>query len=195
MKMLSIALSLFLLMDSLGNIPFFISFLKGIPAKRQRAIIFRELAFALIIIVLFNFVGEGLMLFLNIQNDTLQIAGGLILFILSLKMIFPQSDKPRENLPEGAEPLIVPLAIPLIAGPAVLASVMIYAKQEDTITVIGAIFIAWLASLLVLLSSSWLKTFLGSKGLFALERLMGLVLILIAVQMFMSGLTDFMRRV
>lgn len=194
MSLFYIAFSLFLLMDSIGNIPLFISFLKGVDAKRQRVVIIRELAIALGVIVLFNFIGEWLMDFLRIQNDTLQIAGGVILFLICLKMIFPPAHNPEESLPHDSEPFIVPLAVPLVAGPAVLAAVMIYARQESHFVMLGAISLAWTASLFILLSSSLLKKVLGWRGIVAMERLMGLVLILIAVQMFLSGLSAFIAR-
>ncbi len=194
MTMLSIAFSLFLLMDSIGNIPLYISFLKKLNPNRQRFIIIRELIIALVIIILFNFLGDGLMQFLHVQNDTIQIAGGIILFLLCIKMIFPSPHDSNENLPHDEEPLIVPLAVPLVAGPAVLAAVMIYSKQNDSWTMMGAILIAWVATLIILLSSSFLKEILGWRGILAIERLMGLILILIAVQMFMSGLSSCMAR-
>lgn len=190
MTMLSIAFSLFLLMDPIGNVPFFISVLKEIDRKRQTLIIFRELVIALIIICFFNFLGGGLMRFLDIQQDTLQIAGGIILFLLCLKMIFPPEEKKDQKL--DTEPLIVPLAIPLVAGPGVLAAVMIYATQENNLWVmLGAILIAWCASLLILLSSTWIKSLLGQRGIVAMERLMGLILILISVEMFLNGVSGF----
>jgi multiple antibiotic resistance protein len=193
MNLLTIAFSLFLLMDPIGNIPFYITFLKGLDPRRQRFVIFRELIIALVIIILFNFIGDGLMKFLHVENDTIQIAGGIILFLLCLKMIFPPPHNPNESLPHDTEPFIVPLAVPLVAGPAVLAAVMIYAKQETNGWIMmGAILLAWAASLLILLASSFLKKILGWRGILALERLMGLVLILISVQMFMSGLSGFM---
>ncbi len=195
MGLFSVAFSLFLLMDPIGNIPFYISFLKGLDPKRQRFVIFRELIIALFIIILFNFIGDALMKFLHIENDTIQIAGGIILFLLCLKMIFPQPHDPNDALPHDTEPFIVPLAVPLVAGPSVLAAVMIYAKQEnDSLIMVGAILIAWFASLLILLGASYLKQILGWRGILALERLMGLVLILIAVQMFLSGLSSFIAR-
>lgn len=194
MSMFSIAFSLFLLMDPIGNIPFYISFLKGLEPKRQRVVIFRELIIALIIILIFDFIGDGLMKFLHVENDTIQIAGGIILFLLCLKMIFPPPHDPNESLPHETEPFIVPLAVPLIAGPSVLAAVMIYSKQETNWIMMGAIFIAWAASLIILLSSSFLKKVLGWRGILAMERLMGLILILIAVQMFLSGVSAFMAR-
>ena len=194
MRMLSIAFSLFLLMDSIGNIPLYISFLKKLHPSRQRVVIVRELLIALVIIILFNFLGDGLMNFLDVQSDTIQIAGGIILFLICLKMIFPPTHDPNEGLPHDGEPLIVPLAVPLVAGPAVLAAVVIYSKQTDSFTMIGAILIAWIATLIILLSSSFLKQILGWRGIMALERLMGLILILIAVQMFMSGFGSCLAR-
>jgi len=195
MNIFYIAFSLFLLMDSIGNIPLYISFLKNVPAKRQRIVILREMTIALAIIVLFNFLGEGLMKFLHIQNDTVQIAGGIILFILCLKMIFPPPHDSNESLPHDMEPFIVPLAVPLVAGPAVLAAVMIYSKQENSsFVMLSAIILAWAASLIILLGASFLKKILGWRGIVAMERLMGLILILIAVQMFLSGLSTFVHR-
>ncbi len=192
MSLFAIALSLFLLMDPIGNIPFYISFLKGLDPKRQRKIIFRELIIALAIIILFTFVGEGLMGFLNVKEDTIQIAGGIILFLLCLKMIFPVPRDANDSLPHSTEPFIVPLAVPLVAGPGVLAAVMIYARQEaNEWIMVGAILIAWIASLIILLASSFLKNILGWRGILALERLMGLILTLIAIQMFLSGVASF----
>lgn len=192
-EMFSIAFALFLLMDPIGNIPLYISILKGIETKRQRTIIIREMLIALFIIILFNFVGEALMEFLHIGLDTIQIAGGIVLFLLCLKMIFPPIRDRNEAPPQPTEPFIVPLAVPLVAGPSVLAAVMIYAQQQSTWLMIGAISISWAASLLILLTCELLKKILGLRGIIALERLMGLILLLIAVQMFMSGISLFVR--
>ncbi|HSX25560.1 MAG TPA: YhgN family NAAT transporter [Chlamydiales bacterium] len=195
MGLFSVAFSLFLLMDPIGNIPFYISFLKGLNPQRQRFVIFREMIIALLIIIVFNFVGDALMKFLHVENDTIQIAGGIILFLICLKMIFPPTHDPNENLPHEAEPFIVPLAVPLVAGPSVLAAVMIYTKQEmNNWLMVGAILLAWAASLIILLGSSFLKNVLGWRGILALERLMGLILTLIAVQMFLSGVSSFVQR-
>ncbi len=185
-----LSFTLFLLMDSFGNIPFFLSFLKGIPRKRQRWIICREMLIALITIVLFNFLGEALLLFLQIQTFTVQVAGGVILFILSLRMIFPAPKELGLEQSRAKEPFIVPLAVPLVAGPAVLAAVILYSQQTSLWIMSAAIFLAWMASLLVLLISPFLQHLLGNKGVTALERLMGLILILIAVQMFLSGFSS-----
>jgi multiple antibiotic resistance protein len=195
MSLLSIAFSLFLLMNSIGNIPLYLSVLKGIDVKRQRYVITREMLIALFIIILFYFIGNGLMRFLNVTHDTIQIAGGVILFLLCMKMIFPSPQEPKEHVASDTEPLVVPLAIPLIAGPAVLAAVMIYSRQNiSSLVIIGAIFFAWMASLLILLASPYLKNRLGGRGLIAMERLMGLIMILIAIQMFLSGISSFVHK-
>lgn len=194
MTLFSLAFSLFLLMDSVGNIPLYLSILKNLDSKRQRVVIFREMVIALFIMFFFMFLGDALMNFLNISDSTIQIAGGLILFLICLKMIFPSKEDPQEKLPVDEEPLIVPLAVPFVAGPAVLAAIMIYSRQGLNLTIMtGAILIAWGASLIVLLSSSFLKNILGWRGITATERLMGLILILIATEMFLSGVHSFMR--
>jgi multiple antibiotic resistance protein len=153
------------------------------------------LLIALGIIILFAFLGNSLMDFLNVGPGTTQIAGGIILFLLCLKMIFPRPSRNDElDNEDKREPLIVPLAIPLVAGPGVLAAVMIFARQETSdLIMISAIFIAWLASLLILLCSSFIKQIFGERGIIAIERLMGLILTLIAVEMFLSGVSVFLQ--
>ena len=195
MSLLSMAFALFLLMDPIGNVPIYVSVLKDIDPARQRKIIIRELVIALIIIILFNFVGDALLRFLNVTMPTILISGGIILFLIALKMIFPGKRDPDVELPQDKEPFVVPLATPLVAGPAVLAAVMLYSGQykEDTMLTVWAIIIAWAASTLILLSSSLWKKLLGGRGLVACERLMGLILTLIAVQMFLEGIEMFMK--
>lgn len=180
------AFSLFLLMDSLGNVPIFIAVLKALKPSRQRKIIFRELLLALIIIVLFYFLGDVLLGFLHISQHAILISGGIILFIIALKMIFPAGK--ASNWGEEREPFLVPLAVPLVAGPAVLSAVMIYAHQAISVWVaLSAILIAWSASTIILLSATHLRKLLGERGIKACEKLMGLLLIMIAVQMFLDG--------
>lgn len=192
--LLSTSFALFLLMDAIGNIPLFISVLKNVDPKRQKAIIFRELVIALFVIIIFYFLGDLLLKVLNIQHSTLLLAGGFILFLIALKMVFPgPKDTSTESLSDK-EPFIVPLAIPLVAGPAILAAVMLYAHEDSNNWIIlGAILIAWTASLIILLGSTFLKKLLGERGLIACERLMGLLLILISVQMLSEGVSLFLK--
>ncbi len=193
MTLHAIALSLFLLMDSIGNVPIFISLLKDFSPQRQRVIIFRELLIALGVMVSFYFVGDGLLKILSVSEQTVMMAGGLILFLIALKMIFPPEEQVTRNATPDKEPFIVPLAIPLLAGPGVLAPIMLYSSQSvTTFTVIGAIVLAWVPSALILLASSWLQRLLGRRVLGACERLMGLILTLMAVQMFFTGLKGYL---
>ena len=181
-------------MDAFGNIPLFLSLLKGIPKKRHKKIVLRELIIALFVIILFNYIGVWLLGFLNITQSIVQIGGGTILFLLSLKMLFPtEKTKYEAELQKITEPFIVPLAIPLVAGPAVLAAVMLYSPQIPNIIMIGAIILSWSATLIVLLISAHLSEWLKDRGLIAIERLMGFIMVLIAIQMFLSGLKTFMR--
>jgi len=158
--------------------------LKEIDPKRQRIIIIRELILALIIIVAFYFIGDVLLSFLGISQQAVLLAGGIILFIIGLNLVFPPEHKKAVHLEAKKEPFLVPLAIPLVAGPATLAAVMLYSHQEEgDLIPLLAIFIAWSASFLILLSAIPLKRILGARGLAACERLTGLILIMIAVQM------------
>lgn len=183
-------ISLFLLMDAVGNIPLFIALLKKLPVKRQRKVIFREMLIALLTILLFYFLGDFFLKTLGVTEETVRISGGIILMLIAIKMIFPshqESQKPLET-----EPFIVPLAIPLIAGPAILASVMIYSRQGISIHyALIAIIGAWFFSTLILLQAPFIQRILGQKGIDALERLMGLILMLLAIQMFLNGVSGF----
>lgn len=184
------AFSLFLLMDSIGNIPLFLAILKDIPRKRQTQIILRELLIALVIMVLFNYLGDFLLNALQVTQYSVLISGGIILFLIALKMIFPVKSE-GENAPTSEkEPFIVPLAIPLVAGPAVLAAIILYSRQ--TSGTIIAIIAAWVVTTLILLSSTFLNKILGKRGILACERLMGLILTMVAIQMFLEGLGQFL---
>jgi multiple antibiotic resistance protein len=195
-NLFSVSLSLFIVMNAFGNVSLFLSLLKGIPKKRQKQIVLRELIIALVIIILFNYIGIFLLDFLNITEDIIRIAGGVVLFLLSLRMLFPQVKEKKEvetELKKITEPFIVPLAIPLVAGPAVLAAVILYSQQISDPILISAIVIAWITTLIILLISAHLSDWFGERGLIAIERLMGFIMVLIAIQMFLTGLKSFMR--
>ncbi len=182
-------------MDSVGNIPIFLSVLKETSPKRHPWIIFRELLIALGIILFFYFLGGQLLDFMDIQEHSIMISGGIILFLIALKMVFPPQaahHHPRDH-GDDKEPFIVPLAIPLVAGPAVLAAVILYSHEAiPALHVIPAIVMAWTASTIVLLCSSLIRRALGMRGITALERLMGLLLTMIAVEMFLQGLHHYL---
>ncbi|MBM3208299.1 MAG: hypothetical protein FJZ57_06835 [Chlamydiae bacterium] len=191
-EILSIAFTLFLLMDAPGNIPLFVAILKGFSEKKQRKIIFRELTIALGVIILFALAGEALLDFLKIKQYTILVSGGIILFLIALKMIFP-SETIQSQKPETKDPFVVPLAIPLIAGPACLAAVIIYSHKVSIGTLVFSILVSWCPTTLILLGSSKLHKLLGDRGLIACERLMGLILTLMATQMFLEGIQCFVQ--
>jgi len=185
------ALSMFFLMDSIGNVPIFIALLKNCPPHKHRFIIIRELIIALAVIILFYFIGHVFLDALGISDQSLRISGGIILFLISIRMIFPTKEGAIQAALQG-DPLIVPLAVPLIAGPAILAAVMIYSAQDLPVAyTLSAIGIAWFFTTLILVGAPLLQKVLGEKGLVALERLMGLILTLIAIQMFLDGIDGF----
>lgn len=187
MSLLSVAFSFFLLMDSIGNLPIFVALLKEIEPKRQKKIILRELVIALFVIVFFYFLGSIFLDLLGIKQAAVHIAGGIILFMISIRMVFPQKKELiKEKIKE--EPFIVPMAIPLVAGPAILAAVMLYSHEDEyRWTVLSAILISWLVSTIILYCATRITKILGTRGITACERLMGLILTLMAVQMFLQG--------
>jgi multiple antibiotic resistance protein len=191
MELLTVSLVLFLIMDPIGNIASFLTMVKGIEPKKQKTIVIREMLIALAFMILFNYIGEYIFVLLDISETTVKIASGVILFIISVQILFPQlRGGMRENIPEE-EPFIIPLAIPLIAGPSLLATIMLYAHMEDKLhTMLIAILIAWIAAVIVLLPARFLHRVLGVNGLMACEKLMGMVLVLLAVQRFLDGVSQ-----
>lgn len=193
MELYSAAIMLFLIMDPLGNIPLFLSTLKHLPPRRRRIVILRELVIAYGFMLLFLFFGQKMLDALQLSQQAISIAGSIILFLIALKMIFPPVGEKAEEGPEG-EPFIVPLAIPLVAGPSLLATLLLLVSKEPTriLEWLGAMTVAWVASAAILLSSSVLHRLLRERGLIALERLMGMILVTLSVQMFLNGLGEYL---
>ena len=121
-EMIAATVLLFLIMDPLGNLPIFMSVLKHLEPKRRRVVLIRELLIALILMLIFLFAGEKILAFLNLRTETVSISGGIILFLIAIKMIFPTPESNVTGLSAGEEPFLVPLAIPLVAGPSILAA-------------------------------------------------------------------------
>ncbi len=195
MTILSAALLLFLVMDPLGNIPLFMTTLKKVEPKRQRKVVIRELIIALIVLVGFLFLGQYLLQALHLSQTALTTAGGIILMIIAIKMIFPATHAPLKEDVEG-EPFIVPLAIPYVAGPSAMATALLMMSNEPARWAdwLVAVFIAWFVSALIIYFSSYFVRFLGEKGLIAIERLMGMILITVAVQMLLTGIAEFVGK-
>jgi multiple antibiotic resistance protein len=187
MTLLTLTLIMFLIMDPIGHVKSFLAALEGVDPKRQHHIIWREMGIALCFMLAFAGLGEFIFSLLTISNTTVYLASGLILFLVAIKIIFPHPDAEETQMPSG-EPFIVPLAIPMIAGPALLATIMLYSETEEFVwPMIAAICIAWLASCAILINSKKIINLLGSSGVTACERLMGMVLVLISVQRFAEG--------
>ncbi|MHA6312967.1 MULTISPECIES: YhgN family NAAT transporter [Pantoea] len=182
-------------MDPLGNLPIFMSVLKHLEPKRRRVVLIREMLIALIIMLLFLFTGERILAFLNLRTETVSISGGVILFLIAIKMIFPSEESSSTGLPAGEEPFLVPLAIPLVAGPSLLATLMLLSHQypQQMTHLVGALLIAWGVTVGILLLSGLFLRLLGDKGVNALERLMGLILIMLATQMFLDGIRAYLK--
>jgi multiple antibiotic resistance protein len=192
MNIYTATLTLILVMDPLGNVPIFISVLNTVIPKRRQLIILRETFIAFLILLLFLFFGKYILESMQISGPALSISGGIILFLIALKMIFPHEEENRRSSQSG-EPFIVPLAVPLVAGPSALAFVMLLANQapQHMSWWVLSLFIAWLICTIILIFSDLLRKFLGERGLIAIERLMGMVLTTMAVQMFLSGIEAF----
>ena len=189
MTVLAAILLLVIIMDPIGNVPVFLSILKNIPMERRKIIIIRELIIAFLILIFFMFVGRFLLQLLQIEQSSLGIAGGIILFIIAIRMIFPGT-KPMFSHDEESEPLVVPLAIPMIAGPSAIAAVILLMAQEPSRwtewTI--AVFVASLISGIILVSSEALGRKLVNRALTAIERLMGIFLIMISVDFILDGI-------
>lgn len=193
MDLLQTAILLFLILDPLGNVPLFLSLLRNVDPARRTRIIGRELLIALVALVAFLLSGAHVMAFLALEPASISVAGGVILFIIAIKMLFPGAKAQYDDLPE-AEPLVVPLAIPLVAGPSILATLMLMASREpDRLgEQLLALLIAWAAASLILLASNGFQRLLGERGLVAVERLMGMLLVAMAVQMLLDGFASYL---
>lgn len=188
MTLFSAFMLLFLVMDPAGNVPLFVSALEPVPPERRMRVIARELLIALGVLVAFLFVGPGLLRALGISEAGLAIAGGIILFLIALRMIFPVPGGFAEDV--SGEPFIVPLAIPFVAGPSAMAAVMLVMSADPLRWPewLAALVMAWGASAAILLAAPRLRRLLGRRGLVAVERLMGMVLTALAVEMFLRGI-------
>ncbi len=188
MTTFSAAVLLFFVMDPLGNIPLFLSALRPVEPARRFRVASRELLIAYGILLLFLFAGRAILRTLGISQPALTIAGGIVLFLISLKMVFPAVHGALGEETDG-EPLVVPLAIPYVAGPSAMATVLLLSSQapERRGEWFVAITVAWGASAAILLAGSRLAHLLGTRGLTAIERLMGMILVASAVQMVLDG--------
>lgn len=186
---ISAFITMLLVLDPVGNVPFLLAMMRGVEPARRRMIIVRECAIALVVLFLFLGFGQIVLQLLGLSQSSLGIAGGIILFLIALRMVFESSEAVFGGMPQG-EPFIVPLAIPFLAGPSALASVILLGTSQ-TLSVgmaMVALLLAMSATAVVLLLGHRIVALIGARGVEAMQRLMGLLLTAIAVEMFLQGL-------
>jgi MarC family membrane protein len=195
MTTMSAAILLFLIMDPLGNIPIFLSLLKDVPPKRRRAVMVRELLIALAVLLMFLMGGQLILKLLQLREESISIAGGIVLFLIGIRMVFPPAEGGIFGQSAEGEPFIVPMAIPGVAGPSAMAALLLLTNTQPGRTADWAIALlcAWLATAIILLSSTYLFRWLGESVLTALERVMGMLLIALSVQMFLGGIAAYLH--
>lgn len=184
------AVLLFFVMDPFGNIPLVLTLLKDVDKERRRRVVMRELVIALAVLLFFLFFGQHILGFLGLQEESVSIAGGIVLGVIGLRMVFPRAEGVM-GFQAGGEPFIVPLAIPLIVGPSAMAMVILLARSAPGSLGrwVVALLVAWLATAAVLMAAPLLLRLLKERGLQAVERLMGMLLIMLAVQMVVNGIS------
>jgi MarC family membrane protein len=190
----SATILLILITDPIGNIPIFANALKNVAPQRRSRVILREVMIAFLLLLTFMFVGEGFLRVMNLSELSLQIGGGVILFLIALRMIFPPP--PVAAVESTSEPLIVPLAIPAIAGPSALATVLLLVSQapEKRMEWIAALCVTMTVSAVVLVLAERIQRVAGDRFVVALERLMGLVLVAVSIEMMLRGIKVFIKQ-
>lgn len=181
---------LLLVLDPLGSLPIFIPVMGQVAPERRRWVAVREVGIAFAVLFVFMFVGEGFLRVMRLSERSLEVAGGVILLMVAIRMIFGSGAGGVYGVPEGKEPLIFPLAVPLLAGPSAMATVLLLASRQPDrmLSWIGALACAMGVSLVVLLLCNQIRRVVGDSVVSATEKLMGLVLTAIAVEMILAGL-------
>jgi len=180
---------LLLITDPLGNIPIFANALKGVAPERRTWVIMREVLIAFALLLGFMFVGDGFLRVMGLSGLSLQIAGGVVMFLIALRMIFPPEHGPAPIAAPVEEPLIVPLAVPALAGPSALATVMLLVSQapERRLEWVAALSVTMAVCAIVLVLAERIQRLVGERLVLAFERLMGLILVAVSVEMMIRG--------
>jgi len=186
---------LFLILDPLGNVPVFLGLLKDVKPERRVLVLVRELLIALAALFAILFSGGFVLKALQLRPESVSIAGGIVLFLIGVKRVFPPAEGGVFGGPEGSEPFIVPMAIPGVAGPSAMAALMLMTNSAPGRTADWsiALFCAWFATAAILLSSTFLFRWLGQSVLTAIERLVGMLLVALSVQMFLDGVAAYLK--
>ncbi|ABB07274.1 membrane protein [Burkholderia contaminans FFH2055] len=194
---LSATVLLVLITDPLGNIPLFISAMRDVPRERRVKLILREVGIAFVILLFFMLVGDRFLRMMSLTDLSLRLGGGIVLFLIALRMIFPHPDGALGNDPRaGGEPFIVPLAIPALAGPSALATVMLLTSQGPgkMLEWVGALTVTMIVCAVTLVLAERIQQWIGERTVAAFERLMGLVLVAISVEMMLGGVRAFVHQ-
>jgi len=187
---------LLIVCDPVGNIPIFIGALRDVPRERRRTIILRECLIAFAVLTVFVFIGGPFMRLLGLSEPSLQIGGAVVLMLVALRMVFPSSEGIFGQTP-GGEPFVVPLAVPALAGPSALATVLLLVSRDPARNWqwVAAIAVVMMASAVVLAFSERIMQVLGERVTLAFERLLGLVLAAIAVELMLRGVRSFVASI
>jgi MarC family membrane protein len=181
---------LLLVLDPFGSLPIFISVLRSVAPERRWIVACREVGIAFVVLAVFMVAGQGFLQLMRLSERSLEVAGGVILLIIAMRMIFAGGGEVYAGATEGREPFIFPLAVPLLAGPSAMATVLLLASRQPALllTWMAALTAAMLVCGAVLLAADRLRKLLGGSMVAAIEKLMGLVLTAIAVEMILAGL-------
>ena len=192
-QFLSAVILLLLVVDPFGNVPLVNTMLADVPLARRRRVVLRECGVAFAILAAFMAFGPQILAVMRLSETSLTIAGGVILFMIAIRMVFAHPEGAFGLQARGGEPLIVPLAVPLIAGPSALATVMLLASREPRQLgmLAGALVMTMALTTVVLLAGERLQRWMGDRAMQAMARLMGLILTAIAVEMLLTGIRDF----
>ncbi|MCH9610512.1 MAG: hypothetical protein SP1CHLAM42_05790 [Chlamydiales bacterium] len=189
---ISTAFTLFLVIDSLGTLPAYLSQVEKLDSKRCIRVAIRELIFALILMVAFFYLGQLFLNLLGLSKTAVEISGGVVLFLIATRLIF--SNEEHSQRWKRGKPFIVPIATPLLAGPSFVATVTIFGLSDvPNDIVLLSLLVAWFLSGLVYLFGRPIFNLIRARGLLACQRLMGLLISLVAVQMILEGVRDLMQ--
>ncbi len=190
-SIISTAIVLTFILDPFGNVPILLAILKDVEKARHRKIIAREMIFGLIILLFFLFLGQNFLDIFHLETTSVRIAGGLIFFIIALNLIFPR--KNGSLFASTGEPFIVPIALPMVAGPSALATLLVLSNQHENHIggLTASLAIAWGITATVMFSAPFLLRILRKKGLTAVEKLMGMLLLIMSVQMLLDGIREY----
>lgn len=190
-----LALTFFLVTNPIGNSPTILALVKNYDFEKQRRILLREGIISFFIAIFFQYFGEVFLGLLQVSDYAMTLCGGILLLIISLGMIFPESQH-SEAQALHQEPFIVPIATPLLSGPGVLTLIMLFSKQaQNNLLISGAILVAWIGVIAIMAAAPYMQKVLGKRGLIALEQLMGMILSMIAISMLVHGVNLFLKTI